>query len=249
MSVSQKSKNNVFLAVAGAGKTTKIVTEVLNQKSAKRVAIITYTNKAVASIIEKFHEKNCGVIPSRVDVFTWYGFLYNECVLPYQRSMFSVAKMKGLTFENHYGKVYTFPKTDIKRYVTKNGQLKAKQASEFVVECTTKDQSLVKRISEIYEEVVIDEVQDLAGADLDLIESFMNDQNIRVILIGDSRQATFSTHSSIRNKKFKGLNMLNYFQELKKSGLIELIELNDCKRSNQEYVILLIKCSLNFLQQ
>jgi len=197
-----------------------------------RSGLEVYTNKGVASIIEKIQARNFGVIPSNIDVFTWYNFIYHECILPYQKTMFHTADIRGITFEGFYGGVNFAKKTEMARYITKNDHIKAKHAAEFVVECVSKGNNLIQRLSEIYEEIIVDEVQDLAGEDLDFIEQLM-DSSIRVTLIGDSRQATFTTHASTRYKKFKGINIVKYFEELKKGSIIDIIEWNECRRSNK----------------
>lgn len=227
------SKNKVFLAVAGAGKTTKIVEDVLSKTIVKRIGIITYTNKAVASIVEKVQERNCGIIPSNVDIYTWYNFLYNQCVLPYQRVLFTSAKIKGIHFENFYGSPSFIAKTNYRRYVSEDGRLAAKYASDFAIECAKKSENLINRLSQIYEEIIIDEIQDMASEDLDLIEMLM-DSPIRITLVGDSRQATFVTHHSPRNKKYKGMNIIKYFQSLEQTEKLDIEQWTACYRSNRE---------------
>jgi len=234
MSASIESKNNVYLAVAGAGKTTKILKDVLAKRLTRRVVIVTYTNKAVASIVEKFQEHNFGIIPSKVDVFTWYSFLYNECVLPYQKLLFTKIEIRGMIFEGMYRNTNKIPKTNSLRYTNKDGVLKANYASEFVVGCIGKGKNIIKRLAEIYEEIIIDEIQDMVGYDLEFLEEIMSYNDIKLTLVGDSRQATFSTNSLNKNKKFKGRNTIDYFKFLEKANKIKLVEMNECHRSNQD---------------
>ena len=82
-------KNRVYLAVAGAGKTTKIVQQCIESHCQKKIAILTYTHKAVQSVIDKLQQESTYGIPSvNLKVYTWYNFLYHECVLPYQKVNF-----------------------------------------------------------------------------------------------------------------------------------------------------------------
>lgn len=227
-------EDKVYLAVAGAGKTTQIVENILATTIKKRIAVISYANRAVASVTEKIREKNFGVIPSKVDIFTWYSFLYHECVLPYQRIMFVTADIRGMSFEQEQKNTpqyNPFKKTDVRRYITFGDHLKAKETMDFVVECIKKGKNLIGRLSDIYEEIIIDEAQDLAHDDLDFIE-YLVDSPIKISLVGDSRQATFTTHNGARYKKYKGANIIDYFKELEKKKKITLVEWNDCKRSN-----------------
>ena len=49
----------------------------------------------------------------------------------------------------------------------------------------------------------IDEVQDFVGYDLDII-LLMFKSNIKVLLVGDTRQLTYQTHYSRKNRKYLG---------------------------------------------
>lgn len=226
-------KNNIYLAVAGAGKTTRIVKKSIEMHCQKKIAILTYTNRAVLSIIDKLRsESGYGILPENVVVYTWYNFLYHECVLPYQKVKFCDVDIKGLSFDGFYEKYSYFKKTDYKRYINSQSQLRAKYAADFVVEILKKDNSLINRLEQIFEEIIVDEIQDLAGEDLDFITALL-DSKIKITLVGDSRQATFVTHTSQRNKKYKGIKIIDYFKILEASGKIQLNSWIECYRSNQ----------------
>lgn len=147
--------------------------------------------------------------------------------------MFEEADIKGISFEREQGKFNPFGRDDIKRYITKNDNIKSKEISNFIVECIDKDNDnlLIRRLEEIYEEIIIDEAQDLAGNDLDFVSSLM-DSSIKITLAGDIRQATFVTHNSSRLKKYKKINVIDFYKDLEKEDKLQIIELNDCWRSN-----------------
>ena len=61
---------------------------------------------------------------------------------------------------------------------------------------------IIDRISRIYPHVFIDEVQDLAGYDLELIHLLMKTPS-NIIMVGDPRQVTYHTHEEAKNNKYK----------------------------------------------
>jgi len=66
-------------------------------------------------------------------------------------------------------------------------------------------------LCKIYSHIFIDEVQDLAGYDLELLKLLFKASS-NTILVGDPRQGTYSTNSSAKNKKFKKAAIINFFE-------------------------------------
>ena len=81
--------NRFIHSAAGTGKTTKIV--LLATKLAvryhKRVVITTYTQENTIEIYNKVMNR-IGYSPSNLYISTWYTFLLNDFVRPYQRNHF-----------------------------------------------------------------------------------------------------------------------------------------------------------------
>ena len=71
---------------------------------------------------------------------------------------------------------------------------------------------LIDRISRIYPHIFIDEMQDLAGYDLELLKLLFN-CNSNILLVGDPRQGTYSTNSAPKNKQFKKAKIVNFFTD------------------------------------
>ncbi|WP_163069612.1 UvrD-helicase domain-containing protein, partial [Acinetobacter baumannii] len=68
------------------------------------------------------------------------------------------------------------------------------RASDFAVRCDELTHGqVISRLADMYDEVYVDEVQDLAGYDLDLIERLLRSP-IGITLVGDTRQATYATN-------------------------------------------------------
>jgi len=75
-------KNKLLIAVAGSGKTTKIVNDALEIKNS-RVLITTFTEINTNEIIHKVIDKANG-IPSNIDILPWFSFLLRDGLRPYQ---------------------------------------------------------------------------------------------------------------------------------------------------------------------
>jgi DNA helicase-2/ATP-dependent DNA helicase PcrA len=79
----------------------------------------------------------------------------------------------------------------------------------------------LRRFEQIFDRVYIDESQDLAGYDLELLELLMGSK-VAIVLVGDPRQATYSTNSARMNKGYAGAKIVDKFKEWQKAGLCHL---------------------------
>ncbi len=218
---SNLTNNKLIIAAAGSGKTTFLVDEALKQKEGK-VLITTYTQANEAEIRKKIIEKN-KCIPKNVTVQTWFSFLLKHGVRPFQGILFE-KKIKGLILVNSQSglKGYTKTKQPIyfgeekefeKHYFSNALKIYSDKLSKFVFRCNEKSNgNVIDRISRIYSHIFIDEVQDLAGYDLELLKLFFNCSSTTQ-LVGDPRQGTYSTNSAPKNKQFKKANIVNFFSD------------------------------------
>lgn len=233
-----QSRNIIRIEAAGAGKTYNICKEALeragNAESNKRVLLLSYTNRGVDAIKTEVCEQNLGVIDSKIDIMTWYRFILNELVKPYQNVIFGINEVKSIDFTDAYGKV-NYGKIGTKgRYITSNGNVKSKEIAELVLQINKKSQGKVmNRLSRVYSHIFIDEVQDMAGYDLDIIETLMY-SDIEVICVGDNKQATFKTNNAIRNKSKSGTKIWDFFQKLILEDVVEVQKNLISRRFNQE---------------
>lgn len=226
-----QSDNRIIIAAAGSGKTTTIVTEALH-KPTKQIAIITYTINNANEIRKKFFEIN-GSIPGHVLIYTWFSFLLQDCVRPYQNYCYDARRIESIAMIP--GRSAKFIKrTNTKQYFLAGGKdIYTDKISEFACICNQNSGGkVIDRLSKIYDEIYIDEVQDLAGYDLELIELFLKSK-IAITLVGDHRQATFSTNNSSKNKKYAGSNIIELFRLWHRKRLCTLDHHNHSYRCNQ----------------
>jgi len=75
-------KNQAVIASAGSGKTSGIVEKAIGL-AGKRILITTYTTENLEQIKDFLADKY-GCIPSQITVVSWYSFLLQDGVRPYQ---------------------------------------------------------------------------------------------------------------------------------------------------------------------
>lgn len=207
------SKNRLIIAAAGSGKTTKIVHEAVANKD-KRILITTYTEANEDEIKKKIIKIN-GNIPSNITVQTWFSFLLQHGVKPYQgimhdelyetsiRGMLLVNKQSGYKSRHRQGFPIYYSETDIfHHYFSKNMKIYSDKLSKFIVKCNEESKGkIIRRIENIFDIIYVDEIQDLAGNDLELIKLFF-ESAIFICLVGDPRQSTYVTHLEAKYKKY-----------------------------------------------
>lgn len=220
--------NKLIIAAAGAGKTTFLVKEALKQKDSN-VLITTYTQSNEEEIRKKIIEIN-KCIPENITVQTWFSFLLQHGVRPYQGCLFE-KKVKGMILVNKQSAckyihkkgfpVYYEEDNIQKHYFTDTFKIYSDKLSKFVFRCNQKsDGSIFDRLSRIYSHIFVDEVQDLAGYDLELIKLLFR-SNSSILMVGDPRQVTYLTHNESKFKKYRDGKIKDFIQ-------------NECKKSNCE---------------
>ena len=168
-----------------------------------------------------------------MDVATWYTFLLHECARPYQRSVYSKRRVRSIYYpEGRSAKGAAY--ADTERYYFRYGdEIYADKISRFVIDCEENSNGLVtKRLASIYDALLIDEFQDLSGYDLDLLEVFLR-AGIRMIIVGDPRQCTYTTNNSAKNSQYRGMGILKLADEWEKDGLCQVENLARSYRCNQ----------------
>ncbi|HVJ50703.1 UvrD-helicase domain-containing protein [Desulfitobacterium sp.] len=105
--------------------------------------------------------------------------------------------------------------------------------SDFAYHCNMASDGLViKRLEQLFDVFILDEAQDISGYDFDFIELLLHSK-IKVIMVGDVRQKTYSTTKSTKNKKFSN-DIYKWFQHLEAKGYGELTILNQSHRCIQQ---------------
>ena len=228
--------NIVIMAAAGAGKTHDICKEVIeNAKTTnKKILITTYTNKGIESIEKEYKKQNNGVIDKNVVILSWFQFLLRELVKPYQSSILNkINIINSIDFNHQYGYINFNSRGTSKHYMLTNNIL-SNTVSEFAIDSNIKSNNkVIQRLGEIYSHIYIDEIQDLAGEDIEILNLFFNSK-IQIQCVGDVKQSTYTTYNAKKNKKITGIHLIDFFKELERKGIITLLFNNKTRRFGRE---------------
>jgi DNA helicase-2/ATP-dependent DNA helicase PcrA len=90
----------------------------------------------------------------------------------------------------------------------------------------------IRRFEQIFDRLFIDESQDLAGYDLELVEYLLKSAT-EITLVGDYRQATYTTNDSGKNKQHARSNIVERFKEWEAAKLCNIEYQTDSRRCVQ----------------
>lgn len=227
--------NRATLAVAGARKTQSIVDACAQGDPTKRRLVLTFT-LAGQRDLERRLRASCmpGSLP---EVCGWYAFLLRHWVRPFLPLMYSGRRLGGLNFKG-------LPATTSKGVVIASGadrflddQSRAYKRflSKLAIDVAdVADGTVVTRLQRMFDEIYVDEVQDLTGYDLDVLELLLA-STCTTRLVGDLRQSVFDTNpQDPRHRSFRGLAMLNWFAKQEQAGRLKIEHSSTTWRSVQQ---------------
>lgn len=215
--------NKVIIASAGAGKSTFVVCEALKSVAlGKRVLITTFTEACRDEINVKIIKEN-GCVPPNLYVITWFSFLIKHWIKPYQGCLFDY-DVKGMILcssksgEKPYkaagGRTIYWGENDFrKHYFSPDFKVYSDKMAKLSLRCDEKSGGKVSaRLAACFDEIYVDEVQDLAGYDLEVLQKLFKSP-IKITLVGDPRQATYSTVNTEKNARYKKAAIVNFFDD------------------------------------
>lgn len=172
----------VIFAVAGSGKTTHLISQLSLEK---RALLITYTENNHRhlrnSIIKKF-----GTLPPNITLMTYFGFLHAFCFRPIGQMQYST---RGLNFKRPPD--LRLPIDNMGRYRDPKGRLYHNRLAK-LIEIKGLLPAVRARIERFYDAVYVDEVQDFAGHDFNLLLE-VSAAEAEMLFVGDFYQHTFDT--------------------------------------------------------
>lgn len=175
---------SVIFAVAGAGKTTRIV-DGLNLE--RRFLLLTYTDNNFTNLRRKIIAK-FGHMPPNIVLQTYFSFLHSFCYRPFLAMAWCT---RGITFNQP--PMWAGGRTGSQArnyYVDGTQRLYHNRIARLIVERVMDD--VTARIEKYFDVVCIDEVQDIGGHDFDLVLRLCSCK-VDILLVGDFFQNTFVT--------------------------------------------------------
>lgn len=223
--------SRIVISAAGGGKTTRVVDHALAHEGGN-IALVTYTRNNVREIQLKAYERG-PTIPSHVEVISWYSFLLRELARPY-RSAMHPHRIDGIHWVEGASAQYVPAANVSSHYFYGGSRIYSDKIAKFICECDQRSRgSIIRRLKQRFSHIIIDEVQDMAGYDLDLLELMLK-SGVSVTFVGDHRQATLATNNGLKNKAFAGPAIINKFEAWKNAGLATIDYEQHTYRCNQE---------------
>lgn len=247
---SAQMNNQVIFAAAGNGKTYSICSQAKDAvgHGNKYVLLISYTNEGVHALESEYKKQNCGVLDEKIVIKSWYSVLLSEFIKPYQCTL----KLKLKKYKKEYP--FTFPEnfvtsiafyetesppryfnqTHVQYFVNRHGDISPDRTSHLAYLCNKHSKKkVITRLEEIYSHIFIDELQDYAGWDLEIIR-LLFESKIQVSCVGDYKQATYRTNNSPKNRQYRDENIRNFFAALEQHQLCTVSYKNSTRRFNHE---------------
>lgn len=211
--------NRLILAVAGSRKTQGIVDHCASLTCERRAVIVTYTQRNQTELRARL--RDCGGGRPTIVVTGWFTFLLREFARPFIPLKFPEARVRGFNFD---GRPHMYA-AGINRFLDQDGAVYKSELGRLAYELIiASDGASIRRLECMYDEIHIDEVQDLSGYDWEVVDALLRSR-LDVQMVGDIRQAVLSTNPrGQKNKKYAYAEVIGWFREREAAGLIEIVE-------------------------
>lgn len=220
----------LVLAVAGSRKTQSIVDACAATSPGRRILVLTLTLNNQAELRRRLNEANP---TADIEVSGWFTFLIGQFIRPYLPFLFPGQDVKGLDDKSLYQE--RVPLTARRRYFTESGLLRGVHTAHLATLLIEASRSLpLRRLEAIYDHVYIDEVQDLGGYDLEIVDALLR-STVPLTMVGDVRQAVIATSPSERkHKQYKNMQVWNWFRSQEAAGRLVITHRSETWRCRPE---------------
>lgn len=211
--------NHLTLAVAGSGKTRGIMQYCASLSLERRALVLTYTQANQAELRSRL-SMHAGDHPG-IEVMGWFTFLLRHFARPFLPFKFPENRIRGFNFD---GRPHRMAK-GLHRFLDTNGAAYACELGRLAHELIeASGGALLRRLQCIYDEILIDEVQDLSSYDWEIVDSLLN-SSLDVHMVGDIRQAVLATNPrGAKNKNYAYAESIKWFKEREARGILNISE-------------------------
>lgn len=174
---------SVVFAVAGSGKTTRLVTAL---DEVRRFLLVTYTEANYDNLRTKVIDR-FGYLPPNIAIHTYFSFLHSFCYRPFLRSK---KNTRGITFKAP-DRFPVYPLTNDQRYMSPGRWLYANRLAKFIEQSGLVG-AVLARMEKYFDVFFVDEVQDFGGHDFNFLLA-ISEAQMDMNFVGDFYQHTFDT--------------------------------------------------------
>nr|WP_227256375.1 UvrD-helicase domain-containing protein [Pedobacter sp. MR2016-19] len=191
----------------------------------RRAIIITYTNNNLENLRNGIVRK-WGYIPENIKLLSYFNFLYTYCYRPF---LSFTIRAKGINWKPNLN---IYAKNDA-RYIDDYNRLYSNRIAKLLEEKQAL-QDVNDRLSKYFDIIFIDEVQDFAGHDFNLLKSIAKTQ-VEMLFVGDFYQHTFDTSRDGKVNSTLHDDYAKYKQVFEKMGVkVDTASLIKSHRCNAE---------------
>ena len=211
--------NHLTLAVAGSRKTQGIVEHCASLPQGRKVLLLTYTQGNQEELVSRL--KQFAGNRHHVEVMGWFTFLLRHFARPFLPFKFAGRRILGFNFD---GRPFRFA-TGISRFLDSKGSAYGCELGRLAHELIGESKgALLRRLECIYDEILIDEVQDLSAHDWEIIDVLLH-SSIHIRMVGDIRQSVLATNPrSSKNAKYSYSGSIKWARKRQSQGLLEILE-------------------------
>lgn len=174
----------VILAVAGSGKTSLIIEKLSLDE---RALLITYTDNNLTNLRRRIIEK-FGLFPEHIKLYSYFTFLYRFAYKPF---LSFTLNARGINWNIPPAWTRMKSRDNLRFYLDIHNRLYHNRIAKLVEQWGVLE-DINQRIEKYFDRVFVDEVQDFAGHDFNLLRTICN-SNTDILLVGDFFQHTFDT--------------------------------------------------------
>lgn len=211
--------NHLTLAVAGSRKTQGIVERCASLPKERRLLVLTYTQANQEELVSRL--RRYAGDRHQVEVMGWFTFLLRHFARPFLPFKFAGKRVLGFSFD---GRPYRMAK-GINRFFDSNGAVYGCELARLAHELVHESRgALMRRLECIFDEILIDEVQDLSAHDWEIIDVLLH-SSIDIRMVGDIRQSVLATNPrSSKNTTYSYAGAINWARKRQSQGLLEILE-------------------------
>lgn len=211
--------NYLTLAVAGARKTQGIIDYCASLPSDKHVLVLTYTQTNQIELKKRLSQ--CAGSNLNIEVMGWFTFLIRHFAKPFLPFKYHNKRVIGFNFDGYPHRMAK----GINRFLDSRDSVYACELGRLAYELIEDSKGcLLYRLECIYDEIIIDEVQDLSSYDWEIIDILFNSA-IDIRMVGDIRQSVLTTNvRSTKNKVYAYADVIKWFRERESKGILNITE-------------------------
>jgi superfamily I DNA/RNA helicase len=211
--------NRLTLAVAGSRKTQGIVEHCAFSARERRILVLTYTQANQEELVGRLRQHAGDHY--QVEVMGWFTFLLRHFARPFLPFKFSGRRVLGFNFDGRPHRMAT----GAARFMDSSGAVYGCELGRLAYELVAESKGvLLRRLECIYDEILIDEVQDLSAYDWEIIDVLLR-SSVDIQMVGDIRQSVLATNPrSSKNSKYSYAGAIKWARKRQAAGLLQIIE-------------------------